>query len=61
MQALADAEGDRRRLQQEVVAEMLASADVCRQLRRASAETSKRRLALLGASASACARRRRSG
>jgi DNA-binding transcriptional MocR family regulator len=37
------------RLLQEVVAEMLASADVRRQLRRASAETSKRRLAVLAA------------
>jgi DNA-binding transcriptional MocR family regulator len=37
------------RLLQEVVAEMLASADVRRQLRRASAETNKRRLALLAA------------
>jgi DNA-binding transcriptional MocR family regulator len=36
-------------LLQEVVAEMLASADVRRQLRRASAETNKRRLALLTA------------
>jgi DNA-binding transcriptional MocR family regulator len=37
------------RLLQEVVAEMLASADVRRQLRRASAETNKRRLALVAA------------
>jgi DNA-binding transcriptional MocR family regulator len=37
------------RLLQEIVADMLASADVRRQLRRASAETSKRRLALLAA------------
>jgi DNA-binding transcriptional MocR family regulator len=37
------------RLLQEVVAEMLASADVRRQVRRASAETNKRRLALLTA------------
>ena len=34
---------------QEVVAELLASADVRRQLRRASVETNKRRLALLTA------------
>jgi DNA-binding transcriptional MocR family regulator len=37
------------RLLQEVVAEMLASADVRRQLRRGSAETNARRLALLTA------------
>jgi DNA-binding transcriptional MocR family regulator len=37
------------RLLQEVVAEMLASADVRRRLRRASAETNRRRLALLTA------------
>jgi DNA-binding transcriptional MocR family regulator len=37
------------RLLQEVVAEMLASADVRRQLRHAAAETNKRRLALLTA------------
>ena len=37
------------RLLQEVVAEMLASADVRRQLRRASAETNTRRVALLAA------------
>jgi len=37
------------RLLQEVVAEMLASGDVRRQLRRASAETDKRRRALLAA------------
>ena len=37
------------RLLQEVVAELLASADVRRQLRRASVETNKRRLALLTA------------
>ena len=37
------------RLLQEVVAEMIASADVRRQLRRASAETNNRRLALLTA------------
>ena len=37
------------RLLQEIVAEMLASADVRRQLRRASTETAKRRVALLEA------------
>jgi DNA-binding transcriptional MocR family regulator len=37
------------RLLQEVVAEMLASADVRSQLRRAAAETGRRRVAMLGA------------